>query len=77
MRCRRCIDNVLLRMAWRRRRTLWSHRAPLSEISLYPGTGASRRKCKRDTSHVTIRSGCVLLGILLAHVRPPSDACYS
>ncbi|KAH9959527.1 S-adenosyl-L-methionine-dependent methyltransferase [Lactifluus volemus] len=27
------IDSALVRMAWRRRRTLWSHQAPLSELS--------------------------------------------
>ncbi|KAH8977135.1 Bin3-domain-containing protein [Lactarius akahatsu] len=36
------IDDALVRMAWRRRRTLWSHQAPFSESS-----SASRIKRKR------------------------------
>ncbi|KAH9026108.1 Bicoid-interacting protein 3-domain-containing protein [Lactarius hengduanensis] len=38
------IDDVLVRMAWRRRRTLWSHQAPFSESS----SSASRTKRKRS-----------------------------
>ncbi|KAN0126478.1 Bicoid-interacting protein 3 (Bin3) domain containing protein [Russula decolorans] len=48
------IDDTLVRMAWRRRRTLWSHQAPLSDVSSpsAKGTGTSHRKRKR-TSHPT------------------------
>jgi 7SK snRNA methylphosphate capping enzyme len=39
------IDDALVRMAWRRRRTLWSHQAPLSEPSAsYIGTSRAKRK---------------------------------
>ncbi|KAH9169489.1 Bicoid-interacting protein 3-domain-containing protein [Lactarius sanguifluus] len=37
------IDDALVRMAWRRRRTLWSHQAPFSESS-----SGSRTKRKRS-----------------------------
>jgi 7SK snRNA methylphosphate capping enzyme len=45
------IDDALVRMAWRRRRTLWSHQAPISDISSSPenDTGTSRRKRKRKS----------------------------
>ncbi|KAF8494138.1 hypothetical protein F5888DRAFT_1617167 [Russula emetica] len=45
------IDDTLVSMAWRRRRTLRSHQAPLSEISLFPSTCASRRKRKCGASY--------------------------
>ncbi|KAI0249983.1 Bicoid-interacting protein 3-domain-containing protein [Lactifluus subvellereus] len=39
------IDDALVRMAWRRRRTLWSHQAPPSEpSSSYIGTSRAKRK---------------------------------
>jgi 7SK snRNA methylphosphate capping enzyme len=43
------IDDALVRMAWRRRRTLWSHQAPISDPSSSPGADTSHRKRKRAT----------------------------
>jgi 7SK snRNA methylphosphate capping enzyme len=40
------IDDALVRMAWRRRRTLWSHQAPVYELSA--SSSASRAKRKRS-----------------------------
>ncbi|KAI9507518.1 Bicoid-interacting protein 3-domain-containing protein [Russula earlei] len=40
------IDDTLVRMAWRRRRTLWSHQAPLSSA------GTSRPNSKRERAPV-------------------------
>ena len=49
------IDDALVRMAWRRRRTLWCHQAPQSNTSSpsVNGTTTSRRKRKQRESHQT------------------------
>ncbi|KAI9458002.1 Bicoid-interacting protein 3-domain-containing protein [Lactarius psammicola] len=38
------IDDALVRMAWRRRRTLWSHQAPVSEPPSSSSTSRTKRK---------------------------------
>ncbi|KAI9447597.1 Bicoid-interacting protein 3-domain-containing protein [Lactarius indigo] len=38
------IDDALVRMAWRRRRTLWSYQAPVSESSSSSNTSRTKRK---------------------------------
>ncbi|KAF8467139.1 Bin3-domain-containing protein [Russula ochroleuca] len=50
------IDDALVRMAWRRRRTLWSHQGPTSDRSDLPpspGAGTSSRRKRKRASHPT------------------------
>ena len=55
------IDNTLMRMAWQRRRTLWSHQAPLSLLEAMSSCPTG------NTSHLNLKHKCMSQ----PHLPPP------
>ncbi len=75
------IDDVFVRMAWRR--TLWSHKAPVSEPSSSSSASSSATRTKRKRSPLPLKLPAVdyfpascqhMFGPLLI---PPTDRFYS